>query len=473
MAVVEKVRVCSHCGHIDPADARGRCPNCDLFTELVVVPRATAERLARRAQRRARRRRAVRLFLAGVLLSGVALWALRTFLDQGLNPPQATTRLSASVAPHAWAQFRRTPQNTGFTPEPAPFPQHVKWTYRSAGPLLASPAVVDNQLYLTTADGRIVALDLQTGQTVWTYHTGWLSSSTPAVAGDLVIFAIRPGLVMALNRHTGTLAWEANLRQPVLASPIIVHGTVYLGAADRKLYALDVATGQQRWTFTAQSWIVAAVAHADDRVIVTSQDSQLDVVGAQTGHRRFLYDTGLGRAVVGSPVIQGERAYFGSHGGRVWAINWQGTTYPLERGVLFWKTNLYVWGMLPAPPVQKGSLWSRRVGREVIHTPAVAHHTVYVATSQGVVVALNAATGIVRWRTELGVDITAPPIVAAQSVLVGTATGIVFALDARTGAERWKFKAGGQQITAAPVVADGTLYVVTRAGILYAVAKPD
>jgi outer membrane protein assembly factor BamB len=469
---LQEVRVCRSCGHIDPADSRGRCPDCGLFSELAVMLLPAAERLARRRRRRVWRRRLVRLFMVLALVGGVTAWAIGALFDLGPTPPQATTSISATIAPHTWAQFRRTPDNSGFIPDAAPFPQRVIWTFHTSRPLLASPAVVEDYVYLTTGDGRTVALHQPTGQPVWEYRTGEASSSTPAVAGDMVIFATRPGRVVALSRRTGTLRWETKLRQVILASPIVVHGTVYIGAADRKLYALDAATGRRRWAFITKDWVVAAVAHVNDRVFVASQNSRLYGVGAETGRQRFVYDTGLGRHIVAAPAIQGERLYFGSMHGRVWAIDSQTTTYPLERLLLFCQTNLYVWGMRATPPVQKGSVWSREVGGDVIHTPAIAHNTVYVTTSRGKVVALDATTGTERWHTDLRVDSTAAPIVAGTTVLVGTRDGRVFGLHAHSGEMLWDFKTGGR-ISSSPVVAGDTMYVVSRDGTLYAVTGSE
>jgi eukaryotic-like serine/threonine-protein kinase len=283
-----------------------------------------------------------------------------------------------------------------------------------------------------------------------------------------VIFAVRPGRVVSLNRQTGAPHWDTHLKSPVLASPVVVNGTVYLGAADKTLYALDAATGRQRWAFATQDWIVSAVAYAGDRVIVASQDSRLHVVGADTGRQRLVYETGIGRHIGAAPAVQGDRVYFCSVGGRVWAIDWRATTYPLERALLFWQSHLYLWGMRSTSPVQKGSVWSRRVGGDVRHTPAVAHHTVYVTTSRGKVVALDAATGTERWQADVGVNITAAPTVAGTVVLIGTESGVVFGLDAHTGERQWEFKTEGK-ITGSPIVAGNTMYVVSHDGALYAV----
>jgi outer membrane protein assembly factor BamB len=469
---VEDVRVCRFCGHIDPANSTGRCPTCDAFFGFAIVPRPEAEQLARQRRRTRLLRRRLRLLLALALVGGVTAWAMRAFFDLGFNPPTATTSISASTAPHTWAQARRTPQNSGFIPDPAPFPHRLRWTYRTAKPLLASPAVVEPHVYLTTGDGRTVALDRHTGQPVWEYQNGGPSSSTPAVAGEVVIFATRPGRVIALDRQTGTEHWETNLKHPVLASPIVVHGTVYVGAADKQLYALDAATGQQRWAFAAQDWIVSAVAYTDARVIVSSRHSRLHVVSADTGRQRLVYDTGQGRHIGAGAAIQGDRAYFGSSGGRVWAIDWRATTYPLDRMLLFWRSNLYLWGVLSTLPVQKGSVWSQHVSGDVIYTPAIAHQLVYVTTSRGKVVALDTATGAARWSADLGVDITAAPTVAGATVLIGTKDGVVFGLEAHTGEVLWEFKTAGR-VGGSPIVAGDTMYVVSDDGTLYAVTGAE
>lgn len=466
VVTLEDVRVCRFCGHIDPVDSRGRCRKCGLFLGLDIVSRVEAEQLARRHRLRFWRSRLFRLFLVCVLLSGVTIWALRVFFDLGLNPPGATTDISARVEAGTWAQYRRTPENSGFTPDSAPFPHHVAWTYRTAEPLLSSPAIVKNRVYLTTGDGRTIALDRHTGQRVWEYANGGPSGSTPAVAEELVIFVTRPGLVAALDRHAGALRWQTNLKHAILASPIVVDGTVYIGDANNRVYALDAATGRQRWVFTAMDWIVSAVAYAGDRIIVTSQSSLLYGIGSKTGRQRLIYDTGLGRHITTSPVIRGNWAYFGSFGGRVWAIDWQTTVYPFERAMLFWKTNFYLWGMLSKPPIQKGTVWNRRVGGDVMHTPATAHDMVYATTSQEKVVALDAVTGVKRWSVALDVEATAAPIVAGTALLIGTRKGVV-ALDAHSGQRLWNFQAGGA-ITGSPVVVGDTMYVVSDDGTLYA-----
>jgi len=469
---VEHVRICRFCGHINPAEETARCNNCRSFSGLTTVPRAEGEQIARRKRLGYFRSRLIRFLLVLAPIIGLALWVSWDFLDLAPNPLGPTTNVGASVGSQTWAQARRTPENTGYTPDPAPFPHKVEWTFATSRPLVSSPAVVGDRVYLTTEDGRAVALDRQTGQLLWEYHSGFPSSSTPAVAGRSVLVAFRPGLIAALNRETGSVQWERNIKSPILASPIVVDGTMYVGAADGKLYAFDAAAGGLRWAFESSDWITSPVAYAEDTVIVMPQDSQVHVLDTNTGRNRLTYDTGRGRRSPGGPAIQGDLAYFGSFGGRVWAIDRHAKNYPLDRPILFLKANLFVWGILSTPPVQRGSVWATPVEGDVTQSPAVAHGRVYATTTEGKVIALNAATGAKEWTTNLGVEITAAPTVAGDTLLIGTEEGIVFGLDAHSGETLWEFQTGGK-ITGSPIVVGDTLYVVSHDGKLYAVSGKE
>ena len=467
---VELVRLCPFCWHINADTGERRCDNCWLLlTKVDAISRVDAVQQALGHESRVQKVRLIRPILAIALAIGLTVWAVLLFVDLGPSPNSATTSLSASIEPQTWALGRRTLQNTAFTPDQAPIPQKIKWTYANPLPLLAVPAVVDDRIYLTTQDGLIVALDRQTGETVWEFRNrnGLPSSSTPAVAGDLVIFGLLPGVIIALDRETGSVRWQWSKRDGtshVFSSPIVVNGTVYIGAGET-LYAFDVITGRQLWAYPAKEWILSPVAYADDTVVVATRGSLLHIVDTKTGHLRLIYDSS--RSSDG-PVIDGNRAYFTSQGGIVWAIDRRAITYPLERAVWYWKFQFFVWNMLSDAPQQKGSLWGTRVEGDTLSIPAFAHNTVYVANLEGKVFALDGDTGGVRWSTDVGFKTTTAPTVAGKTVLIGTREGFVFGLDADTGEILWDFKAMGT-IMDSPIVVGDTMYVVAADGKLYAV----
>ena len=477
---IDTVWVCRLCGQLDPLDltdsSAKRCLSCGMFSGLATVSRSEAEQISRQHRMGKRRRRLLQLLLVVGIIGGLGLFTLQFFIHLGPKPPAATTRLSPSTASHTWAQARRTPQNVGFTPDSAPFPHRVSWTYRTPKPLHAAPAVVDDHLYLTTEDGRAIALNRYTGQPIWSYPTGGISSSTPAVAGEWVIIATRSGLLTALNRQNGDVIWTTDLHKPLLAltSPLVADGSLYIGAEDRHLHALDVATGQTRWTTPTQHWIISTAAYTEteQHVIVASQDTLLYVIDAHTGRPRFTYPTGRGQHAGTSPAVQGNRVYTGSSGGRVSALTWQNTTYPLESYIRLWKSRLFIWGMLKSPPEQKGRVWSTRLGGDVIHAPAIAHQTVYVAALQGQVAALDIETGAIRWMIKLETELTAAPTVAGNTILIGTKDGLVVALDTQTGDQQWDFQTEGP-ITGSPIVVGNMMYIVSHDGGLYALTGSE
>ena len=62
------------------------------------------------------------------------------------------------------------------------------WSFPTKGRIDSSPVIVDNRVFVGSADGRIYGLDLKTGEKVWSYDGGAPFSASPAVAqGRLVI----------------------------------------------------------------------------------------------------------------------------------------------------------------------------------------------------------------------------------------------------------------------------------------------
>ena len=464
------VRVCRSCGHFNPADGPSRCSNCFVYLIGVdAVPQESVVKPRRRIPRWVRRRPVFLLTLTLVL--GFIAWRIALLFDMDIilfPPSKATTDINASIGSQTWAQARRTLENTGFTPDQAPHPQEIRWTFDTAKPLLAPPAVVEDRVYLSTEDGRTVALDGRSGRVIWEYRTGLPSGSTPAVVGDLVISVVRPGLITALDTETGSLRWEVDIKAPIFSSPLVADGILYVGAGDGLVHAFDAVTGVELWTFDTDDWIVNNVAYSDGGLLVTTQDSSIFLLDAETGRELLYYDTGYMR-LRGGVVIRDDRAYFPSDRGWLWAIDRDARSRPGDRAILRIKVNLYVWQVLKNRPIQRGGLWSARLGGDLPFTPALAHDTLYLANTDGLVFARDADTGEGLWTSDLGAEVSTSPIVAGQTVLLGAKDGRVFGLDAQTGAIQWSFRTGDDELSGSPVVVGNTIYVTSRNGTLYAI----
>ena len=462
----EEVLYCRSCGNINPKEDTIRCEVCDSFSALLGMTRGDAERTALFRRIRFLRSRTVRIGIPLVIVLTLTIWYTVEFFNLGFDPPRPSTALSAGSGPMTWAQGRRTAENSGFTPDQAPTPGGVRWSITSPSHPMQTPTVVGNTLYVGTEDGRALALDRETGAVIWEHDEGVPAGSSAVVVEDLVIFGFRPGPVIAFNRSTGEIVWRDDLRSPIYAGPLVADGVLFLGAGDSQLHAIDVVDGTELWTFSTDDWVVASAAYTEDTVVLASQSSRVDVIDAKTGRGLLYYDTGANRFGTG-PVVYGDRVLLTSDGGLLWAIDRLAQSYPLERAWWKVKINLYVWQIISGRPLQKGSIWSRRLGGSITTNPAVAYDQVYVTNKQGKVFARSMDNGDPRWTTDLDKEISTGPTVAGNTVLVGTEGGLVVGLDAHSGEVQWEYDVGAA-VARSPVVVDGSIYVVTVDGRLLA-----
>ncbi|NMS02046.1 PQQ-binding-like beta-propeller repeat protein, partial [Vibrio parahaemolyticus] len=122
------------------------------------------------------------------------------------------------------------------------------------------------------------------------------------------------------------------------------------------------------------------------------------------------------------------------------------------------------------------SEWSTSVGDGVGHyfsklSPVFANDTLFVASRDGLVKALDPENGKQRWQTDLEEDVIARlsgGITAAYGNLyIGSENGEVISLDQETGEIVWRVKVGGE-VLAKPVADSGLIIINTSRGMLIA-----
>jgi eukaryotic-like serine/threonine-protein kinase len=126
-----------------------------------------------------------------------------------------------------------------------------------AGNWIWSPVLIqNNRVYVTSLDGKLYALDAATGQPVpgFTPYTVPVSTdylrAAPAASGDLVIVTSGEGRVAAVNADTGQVAWQfpsggAAPTSPALTDPVVADGRVYFILMNGEVWALDATNGAQ------------------------------------------------------------------------------------------------------------------------------------------------------------------------------------------------------------------------------------
>jgi len=198
---------------------------------------------------------------------------------------------------------------------------------------LSSPAVAGGIVYFGSGDRHVYALDAADGTLRWKVATKEVVHASPAVADGLVVVGDWDSTLLALDAASGAERWrfqagrddKIHNQQGFQSSPAIADGTVYVGCRDSHLYALDLRTGTPRWNYsTGASWVITSPAVRDGKVYFATSDSGLFIaVDARTGRKLFEVDNHHW-PMFSSPALAGGRAYIGTHGGRLLAIDLDG-----------------------------------------------------------------------------------------------------------------------------------------------------
>ena len=119
------------------------------------------------------------------------------------------------------------------------------WQYDADAPSYSSPMVDARHVFFGDNDGRMHALDRETGERIWHYDAEGNIEGTPAVADGQLYFGAWDGVVRALDIDSGRVVWEHETDDRVYSSPTIDNERVYIGTGDGRVLALERASGDE------------------------------------------------------------------------------------------------------------------------------------------------------------------------------------------------------------------------------------
>ncbi|SEO28637.1 Outer membrane protein assembly factor BamB, contains PQQ-like beta-propeller repeat [Salinihabitans flavidus] len=147
----------------------------------------------------------------------------------------------------------------------------------TVGDISGDPVIDGGTLYAANHTGRLVAMDLDTGQRKWTIERGTLSPVWPA-GGSLFMVTERNKLVR-INASDGEVIWEQEL-------PLFVQDRPRRMKSMHEHYGPVIAGG---------------------RVIVASSDGRLRSYDPESG--ALLYDTPIPDGAASNPIVAGRTLY--------------------------------------------------------------------------------------------------------------------------------------------------------------------
>ncbi len=116
---------------------------------------------------------------------------------------------------------------------------HVAWKLPSSIGFMASPLLLDRELYLLNDDGFVTCVNAQNGEVLGKVRAGGNYAASPVFAEGRIYCVSREGktVVFQANKELSVLA-ENQLDGPVFATPVFVNSAIYF-RTDSHLYCLS------------------------------------------------------------------------------------------------------------------------------------------------------------------------------------------------------------------------------------------
>ena len=307
------------------------------------------------------------------------------------------------------------------------------WSRDLANPSIIdiTKPVIDGEVVYVVAGGELLSLTLTDGAVRWKRPLTGLHFSQNMVHDAEVIYVVRQGAVEAYNKHDGSRRWQAN--------DLFVPGRSVLTETETHIYPSETAGTVGR--------IRKLDGEVDQEILLTD----LKPEGAQQNpgilmhtDDNYLY-VPTSYYVPGAPNIGGNvLAYDATTGDFLWGYEVPTREVPI--------------------PGYPGQYFTRGVGAD----EGFVWRSFVIIQATSMVIALDRFSGELRWQQlfEEEAGLWLGMALANNVVYVGATDGIVYALDPATGEILWESEEPGGGVITLLEVANGRIYFDTTTGRL-------
>lgn len=256
----------------------------------------------------------------------------------------------------------------------------------------------EQAVFVQSTGGMVSAFDGETGRRMWSKLIGSTDQvSYPLTSNDSMCFLAAGMNLYGIDKASGETIWAIKLPHHPSAAPEVDDDQVYIGTTDGSVYAFKLARIKELY---------------DRRLL--PQYSELT--------RAWRYQAPS--EIVSPPVSNGEAVVFASYSGLLFSV------FAKDRGLNFqFETE----------------------GRAPIRVPLGRNEeTVFVASDDARVFALDMVSGNRRWSFTAGQPVRQQPRVVGNSVFVLPAGRGMYALRTTTGFEQWHQREAVQMLAASP-----------------------
>jgi outer membrane protein assembly factor BamB len=312
----------------------------------------------------------------------------------------------------------------------------MRWVFRTRAGVNSIPYVDEQRVYFGSNDGRLYAVDRETGEADWSFDTGRPVQSTVIRYEDRIIFSSDGGAV-----HFVSLQGEEldRINNPIWYRDTfqVVDGVMYLARGPvtnpRSLGAYDLETGEYYWVL---------------------ETATLDATWYSFA------------------AVKGDKLYMSTNAfrGNFWDLAYY--AFDVRTGARVWEYRDTSQWSEHRPEDASDQMWDNMQLLDYM-APALWRDHVIFASGDTVLRAFDRQSGAPAWQHDFGYRTSSTPVVAGDRVYVGIEgdprrdqAPRLMALSARNGRVLWEIETDGA-VLSAPVIAGRWMVFGTDANFVY------
>jgi len=162
-----------------------------------------------------------------------------------------------------------------------------KWQepFETEGAIVSTPVVYNDTVYIGSLDRYLYAVDANDGSLRWKFISEKWFWAKPVVYNNTIYAGCLDldGKVYALQANSGDKVAEFNLGSPVSSSPVVVNGSIIFASQKGVIYTIDTASNGHKRLADIEGEVYGPLCASEGVIYIHTQDLTLHRVNANTG----------------------------------------------------------------------------------------------------------------------------------------------------------------------------------------------
>ncbi|PKO16897.1 MAG: hypothetical protein CVU39_06675 [Chloroflexi bacterium HGW-Chloroflexi-10] len=238
------------------------------------------------------------------------------------------------------------------------------------------------------------------------------------------------------------------------------------------VYSLRVKDGTENWRFPSKAegakTFFARPLVTDNQILVGDYVNTFYSINPASGVLNWEF-TGAANRYIGAAAVGGDLILAPNADYNLYALDFSGNlVWTFKAKQALWSApvvdgeTVYLASMdhfLYALNLKTGEMiWETDLGGAIVYSPSMENGTLFVATLANEVVAVNKTNGSVVWRNPTSQNLWSQPVIKDGIVYYGDHEGKVSAVSAEDGKEKWNYNLGEMVSGAAAIMPDGVVF---------------